>query len=75
MRIKLFALSVMVLAFAGCQNTEWENDSTIVNQSTKEVKALINRPVVMETPVKGADSYAWFRNGKLVSASSFLVLL
>ncbi|MGI6794581.1 DUF4465 domain-containing protein, partial [Bacteroides sp. KG68] len=70
MRTKLFALSVMALAFAGCQNTEWENDSAVVNQSTEEVEALINRPVVMEAPVKGADSYAWFRNGKLVSTDS-----
>lgn len=70
MRTKLFALSVMALAFAGCQNTEWENDSAVVNQSTEEVEALINRPVVMEAPVKGADSYAWFQNGKLVSTDS-----
>lgn len=35
MRTKLFALSVMALAFAGCQNTEWK---TIQQSLTKVQK-------------------------------------
>ncbi|AVM57553.1 hypothetical protein C3V43_07125 [Bacteroides heparinolyticus] len=70
MKTKIFVLGVMALTFAGCQNTERENDLSVVNQRTEEVEALVDRPLVMEAPVKGADSYAWFRNGKLVSTDS-----
>lgn len=70
MKTKIFVLGVMALTFAGCQNIERENDLSVVNQRTEEVKALVDRPLVMEAPVKGADSYAWFRNGKLVSTDS-----